>query len=287
MNSRPECFDCGQKQCETIVELCGCGEEMLPRVRERLKKMRPELDLSAPPSTYTSKMLVATMELLGKRDPFRSIREEQNRRVQEWVERYDAKLERSPEPLKTAFALAAAGNVIDVGPRHQFDAEETLARCRFAHDDSDLLFERLKRAKRLVYVLDNAGEALFDQLVLKRLGVQEQTIVARSTPILNDLTVDEARELGFERFGRVIGTGSRYLGIDLATVSQEFRQAYYEADVVIAKGHANFESLVDDGRDGFYLLTVKCELVAQRLGVGLGESVLYYAGGSDVSRDTD
>mgnify|MGYP005835100009 CR=1 FL=1 len=287
MNSSPECFDCGQKQCERVVELCGGGEEIRQQVRERLEKMKPELDLSAPPSTYTAQMLIATMELLGKRDPFRSIREEQNCRAQEWAERYDAALERCPEPLKTALALAAAGNVIDVGPRYQFDPEATLSRCRFAHDDSGLLFERLKRARRLVYILDNAGEALFDRLVLKRLGVQEPTIVARSTPILNDLTVDEARQLGFERFGRVIGTGSPYLGIDLASVSQEFLQAYYRADVVIAKGHANFESLVDDGRDGFYLLTAKCELVAQRLGVGLGESVLYYAGGSDVSRDTN
>lgn len=260
---------------------------MRQQVRDRLKKMKPELDLSAPPSTYTSRMLIATMELLGKRDPFRAIRQEQNRRAQEWAERYDAELERCPEPLKIALALAAAGNVIDVGPRHRFDLEATLSRGRFAHDDSGLLFERLKGAKRLVYILDNAGEALFDKLVLKRLAVPEPTIVARSTPILNDLTVDEARELGFERFGRVIGTGSPYLGVDLASASQEFLQAYYRADVVIAKGHANFESLVDDGRDGFYLLTAKCELVAERLGVGLGESVLYYAGGSDVPRDTN
>ncbi|MGQ9678028.1 MAG: damage-control phosphatase ARMT1 family protein [bacterium] len=279
MNSRPECFECGQKQCERIVQLCGGGEETLQRVREQLGEMRRELDLSAPPSTYTAKMLVATMELVGNSDPFRSIREEQNRRARDWAEMYDAELEKSSQPLKMALALAAAGNVIDVGPRHRFDFEENLARCGFANDDSSLLFERLKRANRLVYILDNAGEALFDQLVLKRLSVPELTIVARSTPILNDLTVEEARQLGFERFGRVIGTGSRYLGIDLATVSQEFRQAYYEADVVIAKGHANFESLVDDGRDGFYLLTAKCELVAQRLGVGLGESVLYYAAG--------
>jgi uncharacterized protein with ATP-grasp and redox domains len=224
-------------------------------------------------------MLIATMEFLGERDPFRLIRAEQNQKGRELAERYDAELGKGKESLLAAMVGAAAGNVMDVGPRHRFDFTVTLAQGRLAHDDTDLLLRRLQEARRLVYILDNAGEALFDRLVLKRLGVPEVTIVARSTPILNDVTVDEARTLGFEQLGRVIGTGSPYLGFDLDTISAETRQVYYDADVVIAKGHANFESLVDDGRDGFYLLTAKCELVARRLGVNLGNSVLFYSEG--------
>lgn len=224
-------------------------------------------------------MLIAAMEFLGNKDPFRQVRQEQNERSREWAKRCDAELERKEAPLKAVLVCAAAGNVIDVGPRHRFDFAATLARAGLVHDDTARLQEKLQKARRLVYILDNAGEALFDQLVLKRLAVPEVTIVARSTPILNDVTVDEARQLGFEQLGRVIGTGSPFLGVDLNTVSDEFRAAYYNADVVIAKGHANFESLVDEGRDGFYLLTAKCELVAGRLGVNLGDSVLYYSNG--------
>ncbi len=252
---------------------------MVQRLKERLEKLRGQLDLRQPPSTYTSKMLIAAMEFLGEPDPFRQMRQEQNEKSREWAKRCDAELERKEEPLQVALVCAAAGNVIDVGPRHRFDFAATLARARLAHDDTGRLQEKLKKAQRLVYILDNAGEALFDQLVLKRLAVPAVTIVARSTPILNDVTVDEARQLGFEQLGRVIGTGSPFLGVDLNTVSDEFRAVYYNADVVIAKGHANFESLVDDGRDGFYLLTAKCELVAGRLGVNLGDSVLYYSKG--------
>lgn len=278
MNSTPDCFECGLKQCERIARLCR-KEEKIPALRQRLEEMRGQLDLREPPGTFTSKMLMATMEFLGEQDPFRLIRAEQNQKGLELAERYDAELGDGKESLLAAIVGAAAGNVMDVGPRHRFDFAATLARGRLAHDDTNLLVRRLQEARRLVYILDNAGEALFDRLVLKRLGVPEVTIVARSTPILNDVTVDEARALGFEQLGRVIGTGSPYLGFDLNTISAAARQVYYDADVVIAKGHANFESLVDDGRDGFYLLTAKCELVARRLGVNLGNSVLFYSKG--------
>ena len=133
-----------------------------------------------------------------------------------------------------------------------------------------------------MYILDNSGEVMFDELVLKRLPETELVIVARSSPVLNDVTADEAVELGLERYGRVIGTGSRFLGVDLATVSDGFRREYERADVVIAKGHANYESLVGKGRDGFLVLKAKCELVAEPLGVRLGESVCFYSEGSRV-----
>ncbi|MGQ9707725.1 MAG: damage-control phosphatase ARMT1 family protein [bacterium] len=279
MRSSPACFDCGLKQCARIVQLNGGDEDRIKELQERLHRLRDKLNLNEPPGTYTSKLLLATMELLNTSDPFEKIKQGQNRMAMELAEKLDKELEWSAEPLRQALMVSAAGNVIDVGPGHSFEVKEMLAALRFAHDDSNLLIRRLKNASRVVYILDNAGEVIFDRLVLKRLPKSTLTIVARSAPILNDVTVDEAHSLGLNKLGRVIGTGSPYLGVDLGTVSEEFRRVYEQADVVIAKGHANFESLVDDGRDGFYLLTAKCELVAQRLGVRLGDSACFYSQG--------
>lgn len=278
MNSAEVCFDCGVRQCLRIARLCG-REEVLPALRKMLEELRRDLDFRAPPSTLTSKLLVATMEFLGEPDPFRDVRAEQNRMGARFAEGFQEVVTRSAVPLSAALLLAAAGNVIDVGPGQRFELQEILGRCRFARDDRARLFQALSQARRLVYILDNAGEVWFDRLVLEHLPPLEVTVVARSHPILNDVTVAEAEALGLGRFGRLLGTGSRYLGVDLNTVSDEFREAYYRADVVIAKGHANFESLVDDGRDGFYILTAKCELVAARLGVGVGDSVCLYSPG--------
>ncbi len=260
--------------------MVGGDEELERKAVERVKEVAKGLSLDEPPSTYTSRILLAVMSLLDSTDPFKQMKAEQNRAARPVAEKADREIAESSEPLKTALMLAAAGNVIDPGPRHSFSIDDALKDLRFAHDDSDMLLERLSRARKVMYILDNSGEVMFDMLVLKRLPRTELTIVARSSPVLNDVTVGEAEKLGLNTYGKVIGTGSQFLGVDLATVSDEFHQAYEQADVVIAKGHANFESLVGKGRDGFFVLKAKCELVAEPLGVNLGESACHYSEGS-------
>ncbi|MEO0078003.1 MAG: ARMT1-like domain-containing protein [candidate division WOR-3 bacterium] len=279
MHSSPDCLNCAVNQCRKIVRLVGGDQALEQRVIETLLPGFAHLDQSEPPSTYTSHILLAAMELLDERDPFRAVKQQQNDSARPIAEALDRELGDGPSALVTALALAAAGNVIDSGPGHKYTIEGALSHLHFAHDDSALLLDRLTRAARVMYVLDNAGEVLFDLLVLKRLRVPELTIVARSSPILNDVTVDEARALGFDRYGRLIGTGSPFLGVDFRTVSAEFRAAYEHADTVIAKGHANFESLVSGPRDGFFLLKAKCDLVARELGIKTGDSACFYSPG--------
>lgn len=279
MRSHADCFDCAIKQCRKIAALSGGDSTVADRVVAYVTVGARNLGLDEPPSTYTSHILLAAMGLLDEPDPFAGLKADQNRAAGEAAARLDRELDSVAEPLKAALELAAAGNVLDSGPRRSFSLDSALAELAFARDDSDRLFAALARAKNVLYILDNAGEVLFDRLVLKRLPKAGLTIVARSSPILNDVTVDEARELGLEEFGRLIGTGSPYLGIDFGTVSDEFTDAYAAADVVVAKGHANFESLVDDGRDGWYVLKAKCEHVAAKLGVGLGQSACVYSEG--------
>ncbi|MEO0071703.1 MAG: ARMT1-like domain-containing protein [candidate division WOR-3 bacterium] len=278
MRSSERCFECGLRQCVKIAVLTG-NQAKLPELLSYLRGLGKELDLNEPPGTYTSWLLLATMKFLKEPDPFKKTKSEQNRHAQELAAQLEQQLGEGDDALKRALLLSAAGNVIDVGPERSFDINQFLSSHRFTIDHTDRLLARLKRAQRIVYLLDNSGEVLFDRLVLKRLPKVAITIVAKSSPILNDVTVEEAKVLGLEEFGRVIGTGSPFLGVDLKTVSKEFRQVYSQADLVIAKGHANFESLVDEGRDGYYVLTAKCELVANRLGIGVGESVCYYSRG--------
>jgi uncharacterized protein with ATP-grasp and redox domains len=272
-------LDCAIKQCRKIAALTGGDSAEADRVAAYVSVAARDLSLEEPPSTYTSHILLAAMGLLDEPDPFADLKADQNREAAEAAERLDGVLDDTPDPLKAALELAAAGNVLDSGPRRQFSLESALAELAFARDDCDELAAALGSARKVMCILDNAGEVMFDRLALKRLPRCELTIVARSSPILNDVTVDEARELGFEQYGRLIGTGSPYLGIDFGTVSNEFKTAYAAADVVIGKGHANYESLVDDGRDGWYVLKAKCDHVAGKLGVGLGQAACVYSEG--------
>ncbi|UCG42455.1 MAG: DUF89 family protein [candidate division WOR-3 bacterium] len=270
------------KQCRKIAELVGADAATEDYLVTQLHDVAKDLSLEEPPSTYTSRILLAAMEFLGTEDPFVEVKQEQNRKAGPLARQADRELDRTDNPLLSALMLAAAGNVIDSGPTHEFRIEDALDDLRFSRDDSGLLIERLAEAKRVLYILDNAGEVMFDELVLKRLDRVELTIAARSTPILNDVTVAEAESLGLGQYGRITGTGSSFLGVDFGTVSDEFRDAYEAADVVIAKGHANFESLVGHGREAFCVLKAKCELVAAPLGVKLGESACYHEKGPRV-----
>jgi uncharacterized protein with ATP-grasp and redox domains len=262
------------------------SEERWQELKSRLLEMAKGLNLNEPPGIYTSHLLIQTMEFLKEKDPFQTVKAEQNRVASRLAADFDRIIGADEAGLHQALMIAAAVNVIDVGPGRRFDLYQLLNSLRFELDASAQLIARLKNRARVLYILDNSGEVEFDRLVFKRLSGVELTIAARSFPMLNDVTVTEARALGLEQFGRVIGTGSPYLGIDFQTVSPEFRDEFWQADLVIAKGHANFESLVDGPRDGYYLLTAKCQLVADRLGVGLGAPVCFYAnpgGRKDVS----
>ncbi len=282
VHSGQECLPCVLKQCRKIAGLVGADRATEERLVAHLQVTAKGLSLDEPPSTYTSRILLAAVEFLGTKDPFVEVKQEQNSNAVPLARQADEELGQTDDPLLSALMLAAAGNVIDSGPRHQFRIEDALDDLRFAHDDSRTLFERLAGARHVLYILDNAGEVMFDELVLKRLDGVELTIVARSTPVLNDVTVPEAESLGLGQYGRIIGTGSRFLGVDFRTVSREFLDVYEAADVVIAKGHANFESLVGQGRDAFCVLKAKCELVARPLGVELGESACYHEKGPRV-----
>ena len=130
------------------MELVGGDAELEQRAVAHVEQAASGLSLDEPPSTYTSRLLLVLMEFLGNPDPFREVKQEQNKAARPLAQRADAELERAAESLHMALMLAAAGNVIDPGPRHTFAIEDALKELRFARDDSALLLERLKQAER-------------------------------------------------------------------------------------------------------------------------------------------
>ncbi|MDP4128257.1 MAG: ARMT1-like domain-containing protein, partial [Bacillota bacterium] len=148
----------------------------------------------------------------------------------------------------------------------------------FARDDYELFQQRLKDAREILILGDNSGEIAFDRLLAEQLsdfGVKV-TYAVKGRPILNDATMEDAAYVGMTDRIRVISNGSGILGTILRDCSEEFKQAYEKADLVISKGQANYESLEALGKEDrrlYFLLRAKCEIVAESLGVELGEMV--------------
>ena len=145
-----------------------------------------------------------------------------------------------------------------------------------AVDDLTVFREELRRAEQVLYLGDNAGEIVFDRVLVEEIvGADRQVAFAvKSRPILNDATFEDARAVGMDRLIRVIETGSGEIGVPLARCSDAFRSEFAAADLIISKGQGNFETLSDEKRHIFYLFMAKCPVVAKHIGCDIGDIIL-------------
>ncbi len=185
------------------------------------------------------------------------------------------KIARAKEPFTVALKYAIAGNLIDYGLEHPVSIEEqnaqidAIANTAFSIDDSDALLSALKNAKSMLYLGDNAGEIVFDKLLIEQIRLRfsqlDLAFVVKGSPVLNDVTRADADEVGMQEFARVIDNGDASPGTVLSRTSESFQKAFAEADVILSKGQGNFESLSGVEKENlFFLFTAKCDTFVRR-----------------------
>lgn len=277
MKSDPRCTPCLVRQLERSARAMHLPQDEYDTLLSRARQEVGNIPLSLPPNIYSTELL--RLLYSNGNDPYRDEKARHNKEVQDILPFVRKMIERSPNPGQTALLAACLGNVIDLGTTERVETRQVrdfLEHAAFERDDSDKLLERVESARTLVYVVDNAGEVLLDKLCTEVLAVPRTYFVAKESPILNDVTVHELRDLGFGE-DSILSTGSNDLGINWQTLNPEVREAMRTADVVIAKGHANFESFIDGPQPAFLLLKVKCEVVAEKIREDCGSLVcLHY-----------
>ncbi|NLI53895.1 MAG: DUF89 family protein [Clostridiales bacterium] len=215
---------------------------------------------------------------IGQNDPYADIKSLCNREAMKMLPATREKVARAEDPFSVALKYAIAGNLIDYGLEHPVSLDEqnaqidAIANTPFSRDDSAELREALGRAKRMLYLGDNAGEIVFDRLFIERIRAEfpqmEISVVVKGSAVLNDVTCADALEVGMDELARVIDNGDGSPGTVLPRTSAAFRQAFAEADVVLSKGQGNFESLSETTKDQLYFLfTAKCDSVCAEAGV--------------------
>ncbi len=188
-------------------------------------------------------------------------------------------VEKSTNPLYMAAKLAVAGNVIDYGansvPEDIEGKIHEMINNGFVIDDSAALFEKIKNAKSILYLGDNAGEVVFDKLFIETMQHKNVTFAVRGTPVINDITLDDAKNVGIDKVCKVISNGFDAPSTLLKYCSAEFLGVYKNADLIISKGQGNFEGLMDEKHDSlFFMLMAKCNTMAGMLGVNKGDLVI-------------
>jgi len=215
-------------------------------------------------------------KIVGKRDVYEKEKKRSNEVALKMLLKMERMIRESTDPLFDAAKLAIAGNLIDLGAPN-WD-EETVYRKileilerPFGIDDFEEFKEELSQAGRIFYIVDNAGEIVFDKFfieIMKEYNPSLEVVVAaKSKPIINDATVEEARQI-MDGVAQVIDSGMQIPGAIVEKGSDAFRRLFFESDIVISKGQGNFEGIIEeDNEKVYFLLTVKCPVVADFLHV--------------------
>jgi uncharacterized protein with ATP-grasp and redox domains len=273
MQTTRDCLPCFLRQASYAATLCSADPAVRQRIVESVAILLPTLDfrLSPPENAVAVYGLIA--ELGGCPDPFADIKRQSNAFASRLRPQLEAALQsRGPgDPLQKAVKLAMAGNIIDYGAQQSFDLDSTVAGCLDREPWGAAVEEFLAdvdRARCILYLADNCGELVFDGLLVQLLYSmgKDVTLAVKSKPILNDALLKDAAVCDLERYCRVIANGTGCPGTPLATCSNEFRKLFDAADLIISKGQGNFETLSETAGPIWYLLTVKCTVVAAHLG---------------------
>lgn len=276
-----DCIPCYIKQSINALAQIDISEEKMREILHQTLPLIPHLDPQGTPAENSTLILRKVNELLEIEDPFHKAKKESNDLALKLLPQLKEKIKQSSDPLFMSLKIAVAGNIIDMGILKDFDVEGSLQEAMvkdFARDDYDLFQTKLKEAQEILLLGDNSGEIAFDRLLTEQLSKfgLKVTYAVKDRPILNDATLEDAVYVGMTEQIRVISNGSGFLGTILPDCSEEFKQAYQKADLVISKGQANYESLEALGKEDrrlYFLLRAKCEIVARNLGVELGQMV--------------
>ncbi|ACV24302.1 damage-control phosphatase ARMT1 family protein [Methanocaldococcus fervens] len=287
MKIKPECAIC------IIRQVVDATNEITEDEKEQFKLIKSTMDVikdvygeNAVPAWMGTVVHRYLKRISGNNDPYKKLKDNANKIALQYLDKVremcsvDDELER----LRKKVLATIAGNVIDFGAYStginvEKLIEDTLNGDLKIDNSKELLNDlKNKDIKKILYICDNAGEIIFDKVLIEEIKKYGKDVVAvvKGKPILNDATLEDAKIAKIDEVAKVITTGSDVIGIILEECSEEFLKEFESADLIIAKGMGNYESLTEYKIDKpiYHILKAKCRPVAINIGVEVGENVL-------------
>jgi len=251
-----------------------------PEVHEQVVRevlhLASDMDMNQNPPAIGQQIHRWVRNLSGDPDPYRRVKEAFNAIALALYPELRERVNRADNPLETAIRLAIAGNIIDFGVFGSVETEmleQTIDECLSADFDLSALeefTEAIQSAGRILFLADNAGEIVFDRLLIEQLPLEKVTVAVKGAPIINDATMADAEAAGLTSMVKVIDNGSDVPGTLLRSCSESFQYVFENADLIIAKGQGNYETLSEADRPIYFLLKVKCPVIAEHIGCETG-----------------
>ena len=268
-----QCFLCCAKKAMSLLEQYQVPQEKAVRLMKEIYGgfSRADEEVSAP--ILMADMMGILDANVGISDAYEGPKRQYNQELLRRSHDIKGEIDGSKEPFMTGLRYALTGNYIDFGVSEE-KRDELLGKCQEITVDeveARRLKEDIARAKRLVYVTDNAGEIVLDSLWLQIIKEQNQqldiTVLVRGGAILNDAAEEDAAFVNLDKSFQVISNGTKIPGTSMEEISSQAREALLQADVCIAKGQGNFESLHGCGLNVYYLFLCKCDLFVKKFQV--------------------
>ncbi len=273
-----DCIPCLVRQALASVRQVTDDEQLHEQILREVLQAAGRMDFDRPPAAMAQTVHRRIRELCHNGDPYRASKERFNQLALDLLPAFEGRLADAADPWEAAVRLAIAGNVMDLGVKSGLSESEiqvSIAQCLYEPLDGDAaaFAAEVEAAENILYLTDNAGEIVFDRLLIERLPPGKTTVAVRGAPVINDATMADAETAGLTRLVPVIDNGSDAPGTVLADCSEAFRRRFAEADLIIAKGQGNFETLRESSRRIYFLLRVKCPVIARDIGCPIGRMV--------------
>ncbi|MEJ2703619.1 MAG: ARMT1-like domain-containing protein [Sedimentisphaerales bacterium] len=276
MKTYLDCIPCFFEQALRAGRMATDDVELLKRLLDELGRMLGEVSLASTPPETGRLIYQLVGRVTGNHDPFQQLKRESTERALALYPVMKKTIEEADDGLLTAIRIAIAGNVIDLGPSATFDIEAELQdvmKREFAIRDYMAFKRHLADSEQVLFIGDNAGETVFDRLLIEHMN-KPTVYVVRERPIINDATYDDAVRAGLESVATIMSSGTDAPGTVISTCSPEFRKILDQSDFVVAKGQGNYEALSNYPRPIFFLLKAKCRIIADAIGVSQGDIIL-------------
>ena len=272
MKTQLDCIPCFIRQALEAVRHAEANEATQALVLRSVCRWAGDMDMTMTPPVMGQRIHRLVRQLTGNPDPYAKQKLQFNQAALELLPELRQQIAQAADPFGTAVRIAIAGNAIDSGAYNGLDGRNL--RAHIAHaiacplaGSLEPLRHIVRTANNILYIADNAGEIVLDRLLIEQLGPPRITVVVRGQAVLNDATLVDAVAAGLNGLVEVMDNGSDAPGTLLSDGTAEIQHRFAQADVVLAKGQGNYETLSAITRPNvFFLLMAKCPVIAGHIG---------------------
>ena len=275
-----DCVPCFLRQALEAVRLASQDLSIQEKAIRVILQKLSGISWNTSPPHIGREIHTLIKEVTGNPDPYLPLKKRFNQLAINLYPMLEKKVKTANDPFGTAVRLSLAGNMIDFGarPGEKIDIEKEIDGALKAPLDKQAL-EKFKKAvtqaQNILFLGDNAGEVVFDKLLVQEIGPQKITYVVKKKPIINDATLEDAEIVNLTDIVKVIDNGTDFPGTVLSVCSKTFINIYEKADLVIAKGQGNYETLNDVKKTIVFLLKIKCPVIAKDIKRNVGDLVIH------------